>query len=151
MKQSENRKRKHHVSKYQELVQKRSFHNGSGSSGFHKSGGNHNNNNGGNGHQHHKENVHNIMSIGVITITTPQGQMAIIMAATMAETTMSPRRRILVRWNILSATKLGTVQMNAHRGRMKETSPIHFRRGMLITSMWRKFMTSPMPYMVCFC
>jgi hypothetical protein len=58
MKQSKNRKRKHHASKYQEPVHKRSFHSGSGSSGFHKSGGNHHNNNGENGHQHHKGNVH---------------------------------------------------------------------------------------------
>jgi hypothetical protein len=58
MKQSENRKRKHHVSKYQEPMQKQSFHNGSGSSGFHKSGGNHHHNNDGNGHQHHKGNGH---------------------------------------------------------------------------------------------
>jgi hypothetical protein len=33
-----------------------------------------------------------IMAIGVTTITTPQGQMAIAMATIMAETTMSPRR-----------------------------------------------------------
>jgi hypothetical protein len=58
MKQSENTKRKHHASKYQELVHKRSFHSGGGSSGFHKNGGNHHNNNGGNGHQHHKGNGH---------------------------------------------------------------------------------------------
>jgi hypothetical protein len=58
MKQSKNRKRKHHVSKYQEPVHKRSFHSGSGSSRFHKTGGNHHNNNGGNGHQHHKGNGH---------------------------------------------------------------------------------------------
>jgi hypothetical protein len=77
--------------------------------------------------------------------------MAITMATTMAETTMFPRRRTLVRWNALSATRLGTMQLIAHRGRMKETSPIHSRRGMLITSMWRRFMMSPMPYMVCFC
>jgi hypothetical protein len=77
--------------------------------------------------------VTTIMAIGVTTTTTPQGQMAIIMAATMAETTMPLRRRILVRWSALSSTKLGTMQMNAHRGRMKETSPIHFRWGMLIT------------------
>jgi hypothetical protein len=58
IKQSENRKRKHHVSKYQEPVHKRSFHSGSGSSGFHKNGLNHHNNNGGNGHQYHKGNGH---------------------------------------------------------------------------------------------
>jgi hypothetical protein len=50
VKQSENRKRKHHASKYQEPIHKRSFHSGSGSSGYHKNGGNHYNNNGGNGH-----------------------------------------------------------------------------------------------------
>jgi hypothetical protein len=33
---------------------------------------------------------------------------------------------------------------------MKE-SPIHSRRGMLTTSMWRRFMMSLTPYMVCFC
>jgi hypothetical protein len=76
--------------------------------------------------------------------------MAIIMATTMAETTMSPRRMILVRWNALSTTRLGIMQIIAHRRRRKETNHIHFRRGMLITSMWRKFMTSPMPCMVCF-
>jgi hypothetical protein len=54
MKQSENRKRKHHVSKYQEPVHKQSYHSDHGSSGFHKNGGNHHNHNGGNGHQHHK-------------------------------------------------------------------------------------------------
>jgi hypothetical protein len=58
MKQSENRKRKHHAGKYQEPVYKRSFQSGSGSSGFYKNGGNHHNNNGGNGHQHHKGNGH---------------------------------------------------------------------------------------------
>jgi hypothetical protein len=41
MKRSENRKRKHHVSKYQELVHKQSYHSDHGSSGFHKNGGNH--------------------------------------------------------------------------------------------------------------
>jgi hypothetical protein len=98
-----------------------------------------------------REMVTTIMAIGVTTTTTPQGKMTIILAATMAETTMPLRRRILVRWNALSFAKLGTMQINAHRGRMKETSPIHFRRGMLITSIWRKFTTSPTPYMVCFC
>jgi hypothetical protein len=58
VKQSENRKRKHHATKYQEPMHKRSFHSGSGSSGYHKNGGNHHNNNGGNGHQHHKGNGH---------------------------------------------------------------------------------------------
>jgi hypothetical protein len=76
-----------------------------------------------------------IMATGVTTIIIPQGQMAITMATTMAETTMSPRRRILVRWNAISVTRLGIMQMIAHRGRMKETSPLHSRRGMLITSM----------------
>jgi hypothetical protein len=57
IKQSENRKRKHHVSKYQEPVHKRSYHSDHGSSGFHKNGGNHHNHNGGNGHQH-KGNGH---------------------------------------------------------------------------------------------
>jgi hypothetical protein len=98
-----------------------------------------------------REMATTIMAIEVTTITTPQGQMAITMATTMAETTMSPRRRILVRWNALSATRLGIMQMIAHGRRRKETSPTHFRRGMLITSMWRKFTTSPTPYMVCFC
>jgi hypothetical protein len=73
------------------------------------------------------------------------------MAATMAETTMPLTRRILVRWNTSSATKLGIMHMNALRRRTKGTSPIHFRRGMLITSMWRKFMMSLTSYMVCFC
>jgi hypothetical protein len=82
-----------------------------------------------------------IMATGVTTIIIPQGQMAI----TMAETTMSLRRRILVRWNAISVTRLGIMQMIAHRGRMKETSPIHSRRGMLITSMWRRFMMSLTP------
>jgi hypothetical protein len=54
-----------------------------------------------------REMVTTIMAIGATTITTPQGQMAIIMEVTMAETTMSLRRRILVRWNALSATKKG--------------------------------------------
>jgi hypothetical protein len=58
IKQSENRKRKHHVSKYQEPAHKRSYHSDHGSSGFHKNGGNHHNHNGGNGHQHHKGNAH---------------------------------------------------------------------------------------------
>jgi hypothetical protein len=82
-----------------------------------------------------REMATTIMATGVTTITTPQGQMAIIMATTMAETTMSPRRGILVMWNGISATRLGIMQMIAHRRRMKETSPIHSRRGMLITSM----------------
>jgi hypothetical protein len=50
VKQSKNRKRKHHASKYQEHVHKRSFHSGSRSSCYH--------NNGGNGHQHHRGNDH---------------------------------------------------------------------------------------------
>jgi hypothetical protein len=58
MKQSENKKRKHHVSKYQEPVHKQSYHSDHRSSGFHKNGGNHHNHNGGNGHQHHKGNGH---------------------------------------------------------------------------------------------
>jgi hypothetical protein len=41
-----------------------------------------------------REMATTIMAIGITTITTLQGQMAIIMATTMAETTMSPRRRI---------------------------------------------------------
>jgi hypothetical protein len=96
-----------------------------------------------------REMATTIMAIGVTTITQ-QGQMAITMATTMAETTMSLRRRILVRWNALNATKLGTMQMIAHNGRTKETSPIHFRRGMLTMSMWRRFMMSLTPFMVCF-
>jgi hypothetical protein len=52
------------------------------------------------------------------------------MATTMAETTMSPRRGILVKWNAISATRLGIMQMIAHRRRMKETSPIHSKMGM---------------------
>jgi hypothetical protein len=87
-----------------------------------------------------------IMATGMTTITTP-GQMAI----TMAKTTMSPRRGILVRWNAISATRLGIMQMIAHRRKMKETSPIHSRRGMLFSSMWRRFMMSLTLYMVCFC
>jgi hypothetical protein len=51
--------------------------------------------------------------------------MAITMTTTMAETTMSPRRGILVRWNAISAIRLGIMQMIAHRGRMKETGPFH--------------------------
>jgi hypothetical protein len=81
-----------------------------------------------------------IMAIGVTTITTPPEQMVITMATTMAETIMSPRRGILVRWNALSATRLGIMQMIAPRGRTKETSPTHFRRDMLIMSVWRRFM-----------
>jgi hypothetical protein len=92
-----------------------------------------------------------IMAIGITTIITPTGQMAITMATTMAKTTMSPRRGILVRWNAISSTRLGIMQMIAHRRKMKETSPIHSRRGMSITSMWRRFMMSLTPYMVCFC
>jgi hypothetical protein len=92
-----------------------------------------------------------IMAIGITIIMTPPGQMAITVATTMAETTMSLRRGILVRWNAISATRLGFMQMIAHRRKMKETSPIHSRRGMLITSMWRRFMKSLTPYMVYFC
>jgi hypothetical protein len=97
-----------------------------------------------------REMATTIMAIGIITIITPQGQMATTMATTMEETTMSPRRGILVRWNAISATRLGIMQMIAHRRKMKETSPIHSRRGMLITSTWRRFMMSLTPYMVCF-
>jgi hypothetical protein len=76
--------------------------------------------------------------------------MAITMATIMAKTIMSPRRGILVRWNASSATRLGIMQMIAPRRRMKGTSPIHSRRGMLTTSMWRRFMMSLTPSMVCF-
>jgi hypothetical protein len=92
-----------------------------------------------------------IMAIGITTIITPLELTAIAMATIMAETTMSPRRRTLVRWNAISVTRLGIMQIIAHRGRMKETSPIHSRKGMLITSMWRRFMMSPTPCMVCIC
>jgi hypothetical protein len=97
-----------------------------------------------------------IMATGIIAIITPPGKMAITMArtmagTTMAGTTMSSRRRILARWNAMSVTRLGIMQMIAHRGRMKETSPIHSRRGMLITSMWSRFMMSLTPSMVCIC
>jgi hypothetical protein len=44
-----------------------------------------------------REMATTIMATGVTTIITPQGQMAITMATTMAEITMSPRRGILVR------------------------------------------------------
>jgi hypothetical protein len=65
MRQSENRKRKHHASKYQEHAQKRNFHDGSGGSSFHNNGGNghthngHNNNNNGNGHRNGCNNGQN--------------------------------------------------------------------------------------------
>jgi hypothetical protein len=58
MKQSENRKRKHHANKYHEPAHKRNFHDGNRGSGFHKNGGNNHRNNGGNGYQHHKGNGH---------------------------------------------------------------------------------------------
>jgi hypothetical protein len=51
--------------------------------------------------------------------------MSITMSTTMAETTMSPRRGILVRWNAISATRLGIMQMIAHKRKNKKTSPIH--------------------------
>jgi hypothetical protein len=44
-----------------------------------------------------REMATTIMATGITTIITPQGQMAITMATTMAETTLSPRRGILVR------------------------------------------------------
>jgi hypothetical protein len=74
-----------------------------------------------------REMATTIMAIGVTTITTPQGQMAITMATTMTETTMSPRKETLVKWNALSATKLGIMKMIAHRRRRKETNQIHSR------------------------
>jgi hypothetical protein len=92
-----------------------------------------------------------IMATGVTTIIIPQGQMTITMTTAMAETTMFPRRGILVRWNAISVTRLGIMQMIAHRRKKKETSPIHSRRGMLITSMWRRFIMSLTPSMVCSC
>jgi hypothetical protein len=45
----------------------------------------------------------------------------------MAETTMSLRRGILVRWNAISATRLGIMQMIAHRLRASRTSKILMR------------------------
>jgi hypothetical protein len=93
-----------------------------------------------------REMATTIMATGITTIMTPPGQMA----TTMAETIMSPRRGIFVRWNAINATRLGIMQMIAHGRRMKGTSPIHSRRGMSITSMWRRFMMSLTPYMVCF-
>jgi hypothetical protein len=98
-----------------------------------------------------REMATTIMAIGIIIIMTPPGQMAIAMATIMAETIMSLRRGILVRWNASSATRLGITQTIAHRIKMKETSPIHSRRGMLTTLMWRRFMMSLTPSMVCFC
>jgi hypothetical protein len=82
-----------------------------------------------------REMATTIMATGITTIMTPPGQMAITMATVMAKTIMSPRRGILVRWNASSATRLGIMQMIAPRRKMTETSPIHFRRGMLTTSM----------------
>jgi hypothetical protein len=98
-----------------------------------------------------REMATTIMATGIATIMTPPGQMAIAVATTMAETIMSPRRGILVRWNASSATRLGIIPMIAPRRKMKETSPIHSRRGMLTTSMWRKIIMSLTPSMVCFC
>jgi hypothetical protein len=98
-----------------------------------------------------REMATTIMATGITTIMTPLGQMAITVATTMEETTMYLRRGILVRCNAISAIRLGILQMIAHRRKMKEISPIHSRRGMLITSMWRRFMKIPTLYMVCFC
>jgi hypothetical protein len=52
-----------------------------------------------------REMATTIMATGVTTIITPPGQMAITTATTMAETTMSPRRGIIVRWNAISVTR----------------------------------------------
>jgi hypothetical protein len=98
-----------------------------------------------------REMATTIMATGITTIMTPPGQMAIAMATTIVETIMSPRRGILVRWNASSATRLGIMPMIAPRRKMKETSPIHSRRGMLTTSMWRRFKMGLTPSMVCFC
>jgi hypothetical protein len=92
-----------------------------------------------------------IMATGITTIIIPPELTAITMATIMVGTTMSPRRKTLARWNAINATRLGIMQMIAHRGRIKETTPIHSRKGMLITSMWRRFMMSPTPCMVCIC
>jgi hypothetical protein len=59
-----------------------------------------------------------IMATGITTIIIPPELMAMAMATTMAGTTMSPRRRTLVRWNAINVTRLGIMQMIAHRGRM---------------------------------
>jgi hypothetical protein len=146
MKQSENRKWKHHVSKYQEPVHKQSYHSGNGNSGFHKNGGNHHNNNAGNGHQHHKgyghhhnghmsHNNHNSMTNG-----HNNGKNNNVL-----------EKRDISQVECYKCHKTGHYANDAHRRRIKETSPIHSRRGMLITSMWRRFMISLMLYMVCFC
>jgi hypothetical protein len=145
IKQSENRKRKYHVSKYQEPVHKRSYQVTMGALDFIRMEETTTTIMVEMGTSITRGMATTVMATGITAITAPQGQMAIPMA-----TTMSPRRGILVRWNALSATRLGIMQMIAHRRRMKETSPIHSRRGMSITSMWRRFMMSLTLYMVCF-
>jgi hypothetical protein len=149
MKQSENRKMKHHVSKYQQPVHKRSFHSGSGVLDSIRMEGITTTIMVEMGIITTREMATTIMATGVNPFTTLPGQMATTMA-TMAETTMFPRRGILVKWNAIRATRLGIMQMIAHRRRMKETSLIHSRRDMLIMSMWRRFMMSLMLSMVRF-
>jgi hypothetical protein len=72
-----------------------------------------------------REMATTIMAIGVTTTTTPQRQMAITIATTMAEPTMSPRRGILVRWNALSATRLGDMSMPFGYPRISIPDPAH--------------------------
>jgi hypothetical protein len=79
-----------------------------------------------------------IMATRVTTTTTLEGVMT-------KTATVTSHRGILARWNASVARRLGIIQETAlRRTRMTGTSQTHSRRGMLIMSMWRKFMMNLM-------
>jgi hypothetical protein len=79
-----------------------------------------------------------IMATRVTTIT--------ILEEVMTRTaTVISLRGILARWSASIARRRGIIQETAlRRTRMTGTSQTHSRRGMLIMSMWRKFMMNLM-------
>jgi hypothetical protein len=78
------------------------------------------------------------MATRVTTTTTVEGVMT-------KTATVTSHRGILARWNASVARRLGIIQETAlRRTRMTGTRQTHSRRGMLIMSMWRKFMMNLM-------
>jgi hypothetical protein len=83
-----------------------------------------------------KEMATTIMDTKVIITTLGE-----LMVITMAETITMLPREISTKWSALNATRQGITPIIAPRTRRRTTptSPILFRRDMLITSMWKKF------------
>jgi hypothetical protein len=69
--------------------------------------------------------VTTIMATRVKTITTPEKVTVTTMEATMEGTIRTSSKEILVRWSVLSATRMDTMPMIVLRGKMmKATIPM---------------------------